>query len=206
MATLALLAACGTTASPSVALFSGGEFSNWELVARPGKSLEAVLTMGADGVIAVSGEPGGYFATRASYENYRLHVEWRWSGKPGNAGVLVNISPDPVTGAWPRSLQIQTKAGFAGDVLPMAGASFAEPLSTASGAPVAVKAHTGVNSELPAGAWNACDIVNSHGTVEVRINGVLQNSVTHVVPRMGRIGFQLEGAPYELRHATLAAL
>ena len=120
-----------------------------------------------------------------------------------NAGVLLHISDGPTDRVWPRSLQVQTKHGSAGDVLPMAGASFAEPLTTAPGAPVAIKAHMAADSELPAGQWNSCDIVARDGAVEVRINGALQNTASKVEPSSGRIGFQLEGAAYELRHVTL---
>jgi hypothetical protein len=42
--------------------------------------------------------------------------------------------------------------------------------------------------------------------VEVTVNGVLQNRVTHVAPASGRIGFQLEGTPYELRRVALTPL
>ena len=45
-----------------------------------------------------------------------------------------------------------------------------------------------------------------HGTIEVAINGVPQNRITNAKPAEGRIGFQLEGAPYELRNVTLEKL
>jgi hypothetical protein len=62
------------------------------------------------------------------------------------------------------------------------------------------------DSEKPAGEWNACDITCRAGTLEVRINGVLQNRVTQRQPAAGRIGFQLEGTPFELRRVTLTPL
>ena len=154
----------------------------------------------------LAGTPPGYLATRASYANYRLHAEWRWSGKPGNGGVLLHIASGPLDGVWPRSLQVQTKYGFAGDLLPMAGAGFAEALTSKPGAHTAIKAHAGADSERPAGEWNSMDVVSRDGTVEVTINGVLQNRVTGAVPRAGRIGFQFEGTPYEVRNVTVAAL
>jgi hypothetical protein len=101
---------------------------------------------------------------------------------------------------------VQTKHGFAGDILPMAGASFAEPLTTAPGAYPAIKGHTGADSERPAGEWNSMDVVSRDGTIEVSINGVAQNRVTNAVPRTGRIGFQLEGTPYELRNVSIISL
>jgi hypothetical protein len=185
-------------------LFNGRDFAGWELVTTPKAAIADVLAIKPEGVIAVAGQPSGFFATVASYRNYRLHVEWRWSGKPGNAGVLLHISPGPMDRVWPFSLQVQTKRGNAGDLLPMAGASFAEPLTSA--APVAIKARMAADSENPPGEWNSCDIVARDGAVEVRINGVVQNSASKVEPSFGRIGFQLEGAAYELRQVTLAPL
>jgi hypothetical protein len=107
---------------------------------------------------------------------------------------------------WPLSLQVQTKNGNVGDLLPMADYSFAEPPTSAAGAAPIIKAHMVADSELPAGEWNSADIVSRDGTVEVTINGVLQNKVTKATPSSGRIGFQLESAPYELRRVTLTQL
>lgn len=201
LASAVLLAGC---AAQGLRPFDGaGEL---ELVSIPGVDPASVWSRGADGVIQVSGKPAGYIATRAAYTNYRMHVEWRWPGKPGNAGVLLHVASGPKDGAWPLSLQVQTKHGFAGDILPMAGAAFAEPLTTAPGAYPAIKGHTALDSERPAGDWNSADILARDGVIEVNVNGVPQNRVSAVRPGAGRIGFQLEGVPYELRNITITPL
>lgn len=184
-------------------LFKAGGLAGWELVTTPAATLAEVVTLRTDGVIAVAGTPAGFFATLQSYRNYQLHFEWRWDGKPGNAGVLLHISPGPMDRVWPLSLQVQTKHGSVGDLLPMAGAAFAEPLTSAAGAAVPLKARMAQDSEKPTGEWNICDVVAHEGRVEVRINGVAQNVVRMVEPQSGRIGFQLEGVPYELRKVVL---
>ena len=200
--TLALFA---QTAS-AVNLFNGQDFSDWELKTTPAASIDSAFRLLPDGVIASEGKPAGFLATKENYRNYRLHVEWRWSGKPGNGGVLLHISDGPMDRVWPFSLQVQTKSGNVGDLLPMAGASFDEPLTSAHGAEPRIKAHSAPDSEKPVGEWNVCDVVSRNGTVEVTINGVLQNRVTHAQPASGRIGFQLEGTPYELRKVELTQL
>lgn len=202
---LALLAlsACST---PHGQLFNGRDFAGWEMVAPAKSAIENSFDILPDAVIASKGQPVGYIATTGSYRNYRLHAEWRWSGQPGNGGVLLHIGPGSTDPVWPRSLQVQTKHKNVGDVLPMAGASFAEPLTSAPGAKVPIKAHIAPDSERPAGQWNTCDIVSRDGSIEVTVNGVLQNRVTQAAPSSGRIGFQLEGAPYELRKVTLTRL
>jgi hypothetical protein len=197
----ASLAGCATTA---VQPFD--DTGELELVSTPSADLAAVWTRGADGVIRVAGNPSGYIATRASYTNYRMHVEWRWPGKPGNGGVLLHVASGPKDRVWPLSVQVQTKHGAVGDVLPMAGASFAEPLTTAPGANPAIKGHIGADSERPAGEWNSADILAQDGVIEVTVNGVLQNRISAAKPGAGRIAFQLEGVPYELRKVSITPL
>jgi len=187
-------------------LFSAPDFDGWELVATPAADLHEVCKFLPDGVIAAKGLPVGFLSTIASYENYRLHAEWRWSGKPGNGGVLVHISSGPKDRAWPLSMQIQTKNKNVGDLLPMAGATFAEPLTSAPGAAPLIKAHTAADSEKPVGEWNTCDILCQGDIIEVTINGVLQNKITKAAPHAGRVGFQFEGTAFELRHVTLTPL
>ena len=203
----AVLAGCAS-AQPAgpVFLFGARGFGAFEPVTTPAATIDQVLAARSDGVIAVAGKPSGYVATRATYTSYRLHAEWRWPGKPGNGGILLHIQGGPKDRVWPLSQQVQTKSGAAGDLLPMAGASFTEPLSSAPGAATPIMAHTAPDSERPAGEWNSMEVVCRDGTIEVSINGVAQNRVTGPTPASGRIGFQLEGAPYELRNVTIVTL
>ncbi len=187
-------------------LFNGRDFSGWEFTTSPATDIATVCTIRPDGVIAAAGTPAGFIATTADHANYRLHAEWRWSGKPGNGGLLLHISSGPKDRAWPLSFQVQTKLKSVGDLLPMAGATFAEPLTSAPGASPALKARTAADSEKPPGEWNTCDITCHGDTIEVVINGVAQNRVTGVSLREGKIGFQFEGAPFELRRVTLTGL
>jgi hypothetical protein len=211
----AALAGCATstaTATAATPLFGASanagspDLDAFEVVTTPAATMAEVLQPLPGGVIALAGKPPGFLATRASYANYRLHAEWRWSGKPGNGGVLLHIASGPRDGVWPLSLQVQTKRGFAGDLLPMAGASFTEALTSKPGAYPAIKGHTAPDAERPPGEWNSMDVVSRDGTVEVTINGVPQNRVSGAQPRAGRIGFQFEGAPYELRNVTIVPL
>ncbi|HEX5344160.1 MAG TPA: DUF1080 domain-containing protein [Duganella sp.] len=202
----AVMLAVSAHGAGAVELFNGRDFSGWELQTTPAVSVTDAFQVLPDGVIASAGKPSGFIATRESYRNYKLHVEWRWPGKPGNGGVLLHISPGTFDRVWPVSLQVQTKFGNVGDLLPMAAASFAEALTSAAGAETRIKARTAADSEKPAGEWNTCDIVSRDGTVEVSVNGVLQNHVSKVSPASGRIGFQLEATPYELRRVELTPL
>ncbi|HTL67037.1 MAG TPA: DUF1080 domain-containing protein [Lacunisphaera sp.] len=199
----ALLLPAAVAADPT-ALFNGRDLAGWEFVAIPAKDIAAVCQVHPDGVLAAQGKPVGYLAATDRYENFRLHAEWRWPEKPGNGGILVHISSGPKDRAWPVCLQIQLKHGAAGDLLPMAGATFAEPLAADQKTPQ--RLHQAADSEHPAGEWNTCDITCRNDTLEVSINGVVQNRVTHVSPAAGRIGFQFEGTPFEVRHISLVRL
>jgi hypothetical protein len=193
-------------APETVQLASPG-LSEWELITPEHAALNERVDLRPDGVLSLRGTPTGYLQTRARFENFHLSFEWRWPGQPGNSGVLLHIDSAPLDrNLWPRSLQVQLKHSHAGDLLPMAGATFREPLSTLPNAKTPQRDHVSPDSERPVGEWNVCEITCDHGSIEVTLNGVRQNQVTHCSPSAGRIGFQFEGTAYELRHITLNVL
>jgi hypothetical protein len=192
------------------ALLNGKDLAAWELVTLPATSADiaAVCKYNADGSLAVAGKPVSYLALKAAYENYHLHVEWRWpkdAAKNSNGGVLLNITGGPTNGtAWPVCFQAQMKLTRAGDLLPMNGAKFAEKLSTAPDAKTPqLDRATATDPEKPLGEWNSYDIVGRGDTIEVSVNGVLQNKISKCEPGPGKIGLQLEGTPFELRNVWI---
>ncbi len=215
-ATTSTLVTPATKASAPQAtpLFDGKDFLGWEFVATPAPSplleITKVLHYTADGVIACAGQPTGYIATTVSYDHdYRLHAEWRFTQPDGtpNSGILVHISSGPKNDtAWPLCQQVQMKHNSVGDLLPMSGATFAEPLTNPPGPATAGRAHAAPDSEKPLGEWNICDIVCRGDTIEVTLNGVVQNKITKAVPRAGRVGFQFEGQPFDLRNVRMTPL
>jgi len=183
------------------------DLSDWELITPEHIPIATSCSAMDHDVLAVSGKPIGYLQSHAEFKDFTLHAEWRWTAQPGNGGVLVHIASGPIDrNTWPRSQQIQLKHKSAGDLLPMAGATFAEPLSTPPNAKTPTLNHSALDSEKPAGEWNRCDIVCRDGVIEVRINGVQQNRVTRSDPASGHVGFQLEGAPFELRNVRVEPL
>lgn len=60
--------------------------------------------------------------------------------------------------------------------------------------------------ERPAGAWNAIEIVSLEGTVEIRLNGVLVNSVRDSRPSRGHVLFQCEGSEIHFRRVRVSRL
>lgn len=212
--TLALLAAVARAETPTqpLDLLNGRDLSAWDLVTVPlaPADLATICRYQPDGSLAVTGKPMSYLVTKASYENYQLHVEWRWpadAAKNSNSGVLLHIPAGPPNHAtWPVCFQAQLKLARSGDLLPMAGATFAEKLSSPPGTKNPSLDRLGDNSEKPPGEWNSYDLVCRGDIIEVTVNGVPQNRVTKCAPATGRIGIQLEGTPYELRHIRLSPL
>ena len=203
---LALLQASLVSAAerPTTVQLASAGLPEWELITPEHTPLIERARLRPDGVLSLQGTPTGYLQTRARYENFHLSFEWRWPGKPGNSGVLLHIDSGPLDrNLWPRSLQVQLKHSHAGDVLPMAGAVFGEPLSTLPDAKTPQRDHLSPDSERSPGEWNLCEITCDHGSIEISINGVPQNHVTRCSPASGRLGFQFEGAAYELRHTSL---
>lgn len=202
------LLTCGIAgASVPVDLFNGRDLTGWELAAAPATDIAAVCHAADGGVLAVSGTPEGCLLAAGSYENYQLHVEYRWpaaAARNSAGGVLVHVAPGPADGnPWPVSFKIQMKICRAGDLLPIAGAKFAETPSSAPGAQTPQLDHLGLMSEKALGAWNSINVVCRGQTIEVSINGVFQNRITHCEPHAGRVGIQLEGFPFELRNLRL---
>ncbi|MEK6234320.1 MAG: DUF1080 domain-containing protein, partial [Planctomycetales bacterium] len=82
-----------------------------------------------DGVIRVSGEGMGYLATKQSYRNYHLVVEYKWGKKTDgskyvrNSGVLLHaVGPDGGRGGlWMTSLECQLAQGCEGDFIVIRG-------------------------------------------------------------------------------------
>jgi hypothetical protein len=191
-------------------LFNGRDLTGLELVTTPAVDVAAVCHVADGGVLAIAGKPVGYLLAPGSYQNYTLHIEYRWpvdAAKDSNSGVLVHVASGPFDrNTWPVCFQIQTKMGRAGDLLPMAGAAFAEPLSSAPGVRMPQLERLGLAAEKALGEWNSVDIVCRDGAIRVTINGVFENRVTGCDPHAGRVGLQLEGFPFEVRNVRLTPL
>ena len=145
------------------------------------------------GVLKISDASAGYLRTKKTYKNFTLTVEWRWTKVAANSGVLIHIQPNDTV--WPKCFQVQQKAEAAGDIICMNGlwanecadkVKFTVPKMNPS-------------NEKPLGEWNAMKIISKNGTLEVYINGELQNKITGMTAKKGFIGFQAEGKPMEFR-------
>ncbi|MBI2498122.1 MAG: DUF1080 domain-containing protein [Opitutae bacterium] len=226
----ATLFASAETVKPvqTIPLFNGHDLTGWVPVAKGGPP-PADTWQAADGVIRCAGKPNGYLRTAARYRDYRLTVEWRWTGpapvdaqgKPRNrnSGVLLHVQPPDAV--WPMALEAQLMETNAGDFYVIGGVETAEHTKLGAQAVAAAgtdekalaaarnnrripKAHP--SAEKPAGEWNTYDIVCTGDSVTVRVNGVEQNRATGVSVGEGHICLQSEGAAIEFRNITVEPL
>jgi len=157
-----------------------------------------------DGVIHCTGKPHGYIRTCESYANYKLHVEWRWTDKPTNSGVLLHRTG--IDRVWPKCVEAQLMHENAGDFWLLSHSTI-----KAGGKQVGPKAFANAkkrrpHNEKPPGQWNTYDIVCDGGKVALTVNGLLQNEGADASPSSGPICLQSEGSPIEFRNVYLEPL
>lgn len=189
-----------------VTLWNGEDFTGWtRFVPDTAVDVDDVWRV-RNGVMYCTGKPNGYIRTEKKYQNYHLHVEWRWPEEPTNSGVLLHGGePDQL---WPQCIECQLKAGSAGDFVLMGGAGL-----TVDGVERqdALKRFVGIKkktetSEKPAGQWNSYDIQCKGDTIRCYVNGVLQNEGTGATPTSGYICLQSEGGPIEFRNVYILSI
>ena len=203
MAAALLGLANGAQAQKTTKLFNGKDLSNWNFVVEKNAVPAEQVYSVKDGLIEITGQPIGYMYTKETYDNYKLHVEWRWpEGKASNSGIFLLI--EDLKKPFPNCIECQLHAGDAGDFVLLGGSDLTEFTSKVRPEfPVVKKDKT--STENPAGEWNEANIFVQDGVITVYINGVYQNTGTNRVTE-GHIGLQSEGGPIEFRNVTVTKL
>ena len=191
----------GKTRSEQINLFNGKDLSNWVFTLKDKTIDPATVFLVRDGVIHITGQPFGYMRTKEAYSDYKLHVEWRWpNSEATNSGVFIHgQQPDTI---WLRCVECQLKAGNAGDFVCMNGANMDEHADKST---IVVK-KLAASSEKPVGEWNTMEVVCKGNTIEVSVNGVVQNKGTNVNLNRGSICLQSEGKDIQFRNVFLNKL
>ena len=193
------LAAGSCSREPRTELFNGRDLTGWVCVTDPegvGDARDAFSVQ--NGNIRIAGSPFGYMRTEETYDDYRLHVEWRWIGEATNSGIFQRVQEGDKV--WPQGIECQLMAGRAGDLVLLGGAR-ADGIEPVGKFPI--KARIGdAGCEKPAGEWNEAEIVCQGDRMAVYINGVLQNECSGT-NRTGYIALQSEGGTLEFRNVYL---
>ncbi|WZO99570.1 DUF1080 domain-containing protein [Isosphaeraceae bacterium EP7] len=190
---LACLAAAGDQ-DGFVPMVAGNNPAQFDLVGLgPGSILVH------EGSVRLTGEPDGYFATKAAYKNYVLRFDWRYdrpegltsdAAFDGNSGVLLHLQPP--SKVWPRSIQVQLLYADPGNLFPLDAELAASKDATAQR-----------KASRPVGEWNTLEVVSQDASITVRMNGLEIASGTKAKPAEGAIGWQSEGRPIEFRNIRI---
>jgi hypothetical protein len=188
------------TKGETIQLFNGKDLSNWTFFLKDQTVDPSTVFTVKDDVINISGSPFGYMRTKEKYSDYKLHVEWRWPVEATNSGVFVHgQEPDAI---WLKCIECQLMAGNAGDFVCMNGADIAERSDKSK----AVVKKNAESSEKPVGEWNTMEVICKTNTIDVLVNGVLQNKGTNVNISSGSICLQSEGKAIEFRNVFITKL
>jgi hypothetical protein len=199
----------------SRSLFNGTDLDGWHMdVPELDDNPEARKPfLVRDEKLVSLGEPRGHLITDQSFANYRLEVEYRFPGEPGNCGVLVHASkPRALYKMFPQSIEVQMHHGNAGDFwcivedirVPdmVARRGPEEEWGITEGKARRIRNLTD-DSEKPVGEWNRMVIECVGDEVKVWVNGDLVNHGTDCTASKGQIALQAEGAEVEFRKLVL---
>lgn len=199
-------------------LFNGTDLKGWHVdVPKMDKdpNLKSPFVV-RDGMLVSLGTPKGHLISDAIYQNYHLEVQYRFSAKPGNCGVLVHSStPRALYGMFPKSIEVQMMHQNAGDfwcieedvTVPdmVARRGPEEKWGVSKGKARRIKNLT-EGSENPVGEWNTMVIECLNNAVMVWVNGDLVNHGTDCTAEMGRISLQAEGSEVEFRKIEITSI
>ena len=209
-----MLVAATAFGQNTTTLFDKKNLADWDFHAVENVKVEDVFSFAEDGRLLCKGQPFGYLATKESYKNFTLALEWRWSegSQPTNSGIFVKITDIiPAPAFLPKSVEVQLQNRNAGDLWAFYGRTIAEPaprLRNAENDRIGKFMGTQklLMAEKDPGQWNTMEILCFERLIVVTVNGKIVNWTTGAEAIAGRVGFQSEGGPVEFRNAVLTTL
>ena len=199
-------------------LFNGKDHSGWytDVPAMDDDPEMKTPFVVGDGKMVSLAHTGGHILTEKEYENYRLDLDYRFAGKPGNCGILVHASkPRRLYDMFPQSVEVQLMHTNAGDFWCI-GEDIEVPDMEKRRGPKALWGVDGDknrriinltnNSERQVGEWNHIRIECLGREVKVWLNGELVNHGFNATVSKGKIALQAEGSEVEFRDITLSSI
>jgi len=199
-------------------LFNGSDLTGWhadvpEMDTNVNAKTPFIIR---NGILVSLGTPGGHLITDAIYKNYRIDIEYRFAGVPGNCGVLVHCStPRSLYKMFPKSIEVQMEHGNAGDFWCIVEDIVAPNMEARRGPKAEWGGTEGKErniknlvdkSEKPVGEWNKMTVECLGDTVKVWVNGTLENFGYHATATKGQIALQAEGSEVEFRKVELTPI
>lgn len=199
-------------------LFNGKDLKGWHIdVPEMDKDSNAKNPfIIRKGLLVSLGTPGGHLITDSVYSNYKIEVQYRFAGKPGNCGLLVHAStPRALYGMFPKSIEVQIEHTNAGDFWCIEQDITVPDMEARRGE----KARWGINGdrlrkierlvqnvEKPVGEWNKMVVECKNDEVIVWVNDILVNHGYKCTASSGQIALQAEGSEVEFRKVSLTKL
>lgn len=189
-----LLISCG---EKKEYIFNGENLDGWKTVLKDdADAITGASTFSAkDSLMRVTGKPFGYIRTEKKYADYKLHLEWRWTGGEGVDGGIFNRLQDGDV-VWPLGVQLQMTPKDMGAL--MGGIKMDGIEGPFYRKPRVVEE----SPEKPVGEWNEMDFLCKGREMKVWLNGVLVNEASCDATE-GYIAIQSEGGPMEFRNIYL---
>ena len=209
----ALISSCKVSKSrqDAISLFDGRSLKGWHIdVPAMDNDPEAINPfIVRDGKLVSLGTPGGHLISNISISNYRINIEYRFAGKPGNCGALVHVSqPRRLYKMFPQSIEVQMMHKNAGDFW-LIGEDLVVPNMVERRGP---KEKWGVDGnknrripnltgdkEVPLGEWNSMQIECYGNEIKAWLNGELVNYGFNATASKGSFALQSEGSEVEFR-------
>lgn len=191
-------------AEGDVQLFNGKDLTGWSAHFNdPNPKIHDVWSVKEGGILHCKGQPIGYIYTDKDYTSYKLKLEWRGVGKPGNSGVLLRVQePHKV---WPKSIEAQLQSRNAGDIWNIDQFPMTVAEDRTEGRHTK-KIHETNEKPVEGGEWNTYEITLDGPNLELKVNGLVQNRATNCQIIPGKIALQSEGAEIEFRNIVLTPL
>lgn len=215
---LFLISSCNTGTDDIIQLFNGKDLSGWHTdvpEADNNPEIDPSFVV-RDSLLVSMGEPRGHLITDSVYQNYRLEVEYRFAGEPGNCGVLVHAStPRALYDMFPKSLEVQMQSGDAGDFWCIVEDITVPNMIERRGPKESWGITEGKKRRIPnltddsenqLGEWNNLVIECVADTIKVWVNDDLVNYGYNCTATKGQIAVQAEGAEVEFKKIDLAPI
>jgi len=205
----------GCSQKDSFSLFNGKDLNGWHVDVPEMDSIPQSINpfIIRDGMLVSLGTPQGHLITDSVFQDYRLEIEYRFPGVPGNCGVLVHASkPRALYKMFPKSIEVQMMHENAGDFWCIAEDIKTDNMIDRRGP----KENWGIiegkgrriknltdGSEKPLGEWNSMSIECLKNEIKVWVNGDLVNYGYNATVKSGHIAIQAEGSEVEFRKLEL---
>ena len=202
----------------TIKLFNGKDLRGWhaDVPAMDDNPAQKSPFIVRENKLVSLGTPNGHLITDSVFQDYRLSVEYRFAGVPGNCGVLVHAStPRALYKMFPKSLEVQMMHENAGDFWCIVEDITVPEMEKRRGPKenwgiIEGKERRVINltdgSEKPVGEWNTMVIECVGREIKVWLNGQLVNHGFNCTAEKGNIAVQAEGSEVEFRSIVLTSI